>query len=125
MFRVFFRLKSLHLCSNTLRSIQSNDLPPIQSFPLAHQVTFKYYVGVLAFYNEQYKKVSGPAECRMYVNERQLTDGKFQAAEELEFSLKHCRTRGDKRARWMKNRRYADLFGCIWARSSNLLMSQN
>ncbi|TPX42448.1 hypothetical protein SeMB42_g02709 [Synchytrium endobioticum] len=83
MIRVFFRLKSLHLCSNTLRSIQSNDLPPLDSFPLAHRVTFKYYVGVLAFYNEQYKK----------------------AAEELEFSLRHCRARGDKKARWINNRR--------------------
>ncbi|TPX34904.1 hypothetical protein SmJEL517_g02568 [Synchytrium microbalum] len=83
MFRVFFRLKSLHLCSNTLRSIQSNDLQPLDVFPISHKVTFKYYVGVLAFYNEQYKK----------------------ATEELEYALQHCPGKGDRRAKWMNNRR--------------------
>ncbi|EHK96284.1 putative protein CSN12 like protein [Glarea lozoyensis 74030] len=30
------------------------DMPPLESFPLAHQVTFKYYVGVIYFLEENY-----------------------------------------------------------------------
>ena len=34
-------------------------MPDLESFPNAHQVTFKYYVGVIYFLEENYAEVSG------------------------------------------------------------------
>ncbi|KAJ3350480.1 hypothetical protein HDU83_009680 [Entophlyctis luteolus] len=32
------------------------DLPSLEEYPISHVVSYKYYMGVLAFYDEQYKK---------------------------------------------------------------------
>lgn len=52
------QLKSLGLCRNILRALSAADLPDFELFPRAQRVTFKYYLGVLAFLNEEYVKVS-------------------------------------------------------------------
>lgn len=54
VFRGYFKLRSLGLCRNILRAIGAADLPDFEKFPRAQRVTFKYYVGVLAFLNEDY-----------------------------------------------------------------------
>ncbi|MCO5555823.1 hypothetical protein L7F22_009368 [Adiantum nelumboides] len=54
VFRGYFKLCSLGLCRNILRAIGAADLPDFERFPRAQRVTFKYYVGVLAFLNEDY-----------------------------------------------------------------------
>lgn len=33
-------------------------MPALESFPMAHQVTYKYYVGVIYFLEENYAEVS-------------------------------------------------------------------
>lgn len=33
-------------------------MPDLEAFPMAHQVTFKYYVGVIYFLEENYAEVS-------------------------------------------------------------------
>ena len=33
-------------------------MPPLDSFPKSHIVTFEYYVGVILFLDENYEKVS-------------------------------------------------------------------
>ena len=35
-------------------------MPPLEAFPLAHQVTFKYYIGVILFLEENYVEVEQP-----------------------------------------------------------------
>jgi hypothetical protein len=54
------QLNSISLCKNLLRSIQvaSHDMPPLDAFPKAHQVTFNYYSGVIFFLDEDYVKVN-------------------------------------------------------------------
>jgi COP9 signalosome complex subunit 12 len=46
------------LCKNILRSLKAQaggaDMPALALFPRAHQVTFKYYCGVIAFLEEDY-----------------------------------------------------------------------
>jgi hypothetical protein len=32
-------------------------MPNLEAFPMAHQVTFKYYVGVIYFLEEAYEEV--------------------------------------------------------------------
>ncbi|KAI7110734.1 COP9 signalosome complex subunit 12, partial [Hortaea werneckii] len=48
LFKTYFRLNSINLSKNILRSLQagSAEMPPLTAFPRAHQVTFKYYSGV-------------------------------------------------------------------------------
>ncbi|CAD6885920.1 unnamed protein product [Tilletia controversa] len=70
IFRVYFRLKTSHLCKNIIRALNAADIPPLSSFPRAHQVTFRYYIGVLAFQGEDYAK----------------------AEEELSWALNNCLT---------------------------------
>ncbi|KAL8994938.1 MAG: hypothetical protein Q9169_005239 [Polycauliona sp. 2 TL-2023] len=52
------RLNSISLSKNCLRAIQASatDMPPMSHFPKAHIVTFRYYVGVIHFLDEEYHK---------------------------------------------------------------------
>lgn len=56
LFRMYFTLKSTALCKNILRALAAADLPPIEAYPRADRVTFAYYVGRLAFLDEEYTK---------------------------------------------------------------------
>ncbi|KAF9425715.1 COP9 signalosome (CSN) subunit [Podila epigama] len=55
LFKTYFKLKSHSLCKNVLRAVTAADLPSLHRFPKSQQVTFKYYTGVLAFFNEDFK----------------------------------------------------------------------
>lgn len=59
LFRIYFKLNALNLAKNPLRSLEATkqDMPSLSLFPKAHQVTFNYYSGVIAFLDEDYKKV--------------------------------------------------------------------
>jgi hypothetical protein len=52
-------LNSISLSKNILKAIQAyrGDMPTLDAFPKAHQVTFKYYVGVIYFLEENYEEV--------------------------------------------------------------------
>ncbi|CAG8703498.1 27309_t:CDS:10 [Gigaspora margarita] len=55
LFKTYFKLKQQNLCKNVIKSIRaSTDLPPFGQFPRAHQVTFLYYQGLLAFLEAEY-----------------------------------------------------------------------
>ncbi|GAA5975091.1 hypothetical protein JCM11641_000029 [Rhodosporidiobolus odoratus] len=55
LFKTYFKLNSTALCRNLIRGIHaSSDVPPLSRFPAAHQVTYKYYMGVFAFLREEY-----------------------------------------------------------------------
>jgi hypothetical protein len=52
-------LKAIPLSKNVVRSIEAqHDLPPFGQYPRAHRVTYRYYLGVLSFLQEDYAKVS-------------------------------------------------------------------
>jgi hypothetical protein len=50
----YFRIKRISLAKNILRALDANDVPPLAEYPRSHQVTFRYYVGMLNFLNEDY-----------------------------------------------------------------------
>ncbi|ORY48516.1 hypothetical protein BCR33DRAFT_714288 [Rhizoclosmatium globosum] len=56
LFRTYFKLNQINLASNLIRSFRGVDLPDLSLYPIAHVVTYRYYMGVLAFYDEQYRK---------------------------------------------------------------------
>jgi nuclear mRNA export protein PCID2/THP1 len=53
MFKVYFRINKLHLCKPLIRAIESLSFK--ESFPLAQQITYKYFVGRKAMYDSDYK----------------------------------------------------------------------
>lgn len=55
----WLQLNSVGLTKNLLRALnaQSVDLPPLEAFPKSQIVTFKYYVGVIHFLDENYAEV--------------------------------------------------------------------
>ncbi|KAF1830302.1 hypothetical protein BDW02DRAFT_105200 [Decorospora gaudefroyi] len=56
-FKTYFKLKAISLSKNVVRSIEAqSDLPAFGLYPRAHRVTYKYYLGVLSFLQEDYKK---------------------------------------------------------------------
>ncbi|KAN0132594.1 hypothetical protein V8E53_009610 [Lactarius tabidus] len=53
----YFRVRRISLSKNVLRALEVNqDIPPLQEYPRAHQVTYRYYLGMLSFLNEDYAK---------------------------------------------------------------------
>lgn len=53
------QINSVGLTKNLLLAInsQSHDMPPLTAFPKSHIVTFKYYLGVIHFLDENYAEV--------------------------------------------------------------------
>ena len=41
LFKVYFRLRQLRLCSNLIRTVQNANLPPVEKFPASQSVTYK------------------------------------------------------------------------------------
>lgn len=77
LFKVYFKLNTLHLCKNLVRAVMAPTFAKLEEFPMAQRVTYMYYVGRLSVFEEKYK----------------------DAEEQLEFALAHC----DRRA--VKNKR--------------------
>lgn len=57
LFKIYFRLKQHRLCQPLIRAI-GNDSHSLDKFPASSRVTFKFYTGLLAFYEENFAKVS-------------------------------------------------------------------
>ncbi|KAK2736851.1 COP9 signalosome (CSN) subunit [Myotisia sp. PD_48] len=55
-FKTYFKLGSESACKHLLQVLEASqaDLPSLDSFPKSHIVTFKYYLGVICFLEEDY-----------------------------------------------------------------------
>lgn len=68
LFRVYFDLNTLRLCSNLTRTVNAPGFIDFEaSFPVAHRVTYKYFVGRLHLYEDQYDEA---IDCLTYAVER-------------------------------------------------------
>ncbi|RMZ40469.1 COP9 signalosome (CSN) subunit [Aspergillus flavus] len=56
LFKTYFKINSVSLSKNLLRALNASsaDLPDMEVFPKSHIVTFKYYVGLIHFLDENY-----------------------------------------------------------------------
>ncbi|KAF5393060.1 hypothetical protein D9757_001115 [Collybiopsis confluens] len=53
----YFRLRRISLSKNILRALEVHrDIPALSQFPRSHQVTFRYYLGMIHFLNEDHAK---------------------------------------------------------------------
>ncbi|KAL8956556.1 MAG: hypothetical protein Q9193_005950, partial [Seirophora villosa] len=52
------QLNSISLSKNCLRALEAarTDMPSMEQFPKSHIVTFRYYLGVIHFLDEEYHK---------------------------------------------------------------------
>jgi hypothetical protein len=51
-------VKRISLTKNIIKVLENNaDIPALELYPRAHQVTYRYYLGMLSFLNEEYLKV--------------------------------------------------------------------
>mmetsp|Transcript_24068 Transcript_24068/g.39552 ORF Transcript_24068/g.39552 Transcript_24068/m.39552 type:complete len:406 (-) Transcript_24068:675-1892(-) len=56
LFKIYFKLNTLRLCKNLIRAVDGAGFPPFEVFPIAQKVTYKFFVGRLAMYEDSYKK---------------------------------------------------------------------
>ena len=58
LFRVTFKLKNLRLADSIMKSVTHNLAPdsqaPFHTFPISQQVTYKFFQGRIAVFNEEY-----------------------------------------------------------------------
>lgn len=59
LFKTYFKLNSVTLSKNIIRALQASrgDMPEVGLFPKSQQVTFKYYMGIIQFLEEDYEQV--------------------------------------------------------------------
>ena len=55
--QVYFRLNTLRLCKNLINAVQSRQFLPFEAFPASQRVTYKFYTGRLAIFDEAYVRV--------------------------------------------------------------------
>ena len=54
LFKVYFRLNTIRLCTSLVRAVEHKAFASFDVFPTAQRVTYKYYVGRLAVFDENY-----------------------------------------------------------------------
>lgn len=62
LFRVTFKLKNLRLADSIMKGVTHNLAPesqtPFQNFPMSQQVTYKFFQGRIAVFNEEYVSIA-------------------------------------------------------------------
>ncbi|KAK4415663.1 Enhanced ethylene response protein 5 [Sesamum alatum] len=54
LFKVYFKLGTVHLCRSVIRSIETARIFDFEEFPVRDKVTYMYYTGRLEVYNENF-----------------------------------------------------------------------
>lgn len=52
--KIYFKLNTLRLCKNLIRTVESRQFAPFESFPAAQRVTYKFYLGRLAVFDDNF-----------------------------------------------------------------------
>lgn len=56
LFKTYVKLRNVHLSGNIVQAIKAQtELPPFEVYPAAHRVTYKYYLGLMSFLQEDYE----------------------------------------------------------------------
>lgn len=56
LFKTYFRLDTLQMCKNLTRTLEAPNALPLDSFPVGQLVTYRFYTGRLAVFDENYAK---------------------------------------------------------------------
>ena len=63
--KIYFRLNTLRLCKNLMRTVDSRQFAAFDAFPAAQRVTYRFYVGRLAVFDENYVSLAWRSFGRM------------------------------------------------------------
>ena len=55
LFKIYFKLNTLHLCKNLINAVNLPTFLPFNSFPIGQRVTYSFYVGRLSVFDDDYK----------------------------------------------------------------------
>ncbi|XP_068652968.1 enhanced ethylene response protein 5 [Aristolochia californica] len=77
LFKVYFKLGTVHLCRSVIRSIETARIFDFEEFPIRDKVTYMYYTGRLEVFNENF----------------------LAADQKLTYALKHCNPRREANIR--------------------------
>ena len=56
LFKIYFKLNTLHLCKNLIAAVNLPTFLPFESFPSSQKVTYSYYVGRLAVFDDDFAR---------------------------------------------------------------------
>ena len=56
LFKTYFKLDTLQMCKNLTRTLEAPNAIPLDSFPVGQLVTYRFYTGRLAVFDENYAK---------------------------------------------------------------------
>ena len=64
------KLNKIGLSKNIILALQAaqTDMPPMDAFPKSHIVTFKYYVGIISFLDDNYIRVLFESDAFILIN---------------------------------------------------------
>ena len=51
---MYFAINNLRLCKNLISAVDSRQFPPFQEFPASQRVTYKFFLGRIQIYDENY-----------------------------------------------------------------------
>jgi nuclear mRNA export protein PCID2/THP1 len=80
LFRVYFALNTLRLCKNLVAAVGSRQFPPFDAFPAAQRVTYKYFTGRLAIFDEAYAEADADLSYALAHCPRTATANRARAA---------------------------------------------
>ncbi len=75
-FKIYFKLNTLHLCKNMIASVEARNALSLEEYPVAQRVTYRFYTGRLAVFDENYAKADA----------------------DLSFALAHCHVAASRNA---------------------------
>ncbi|GJQ08650.1 hypothetical protein GpartN1_g441.t1 [Galdieria partita] len=55
LFRIYFKLNTVHLCRSLIRQVEGPSFPSFELFPISHQVTFCFFAGRLRLFDDDFK----------------------------------------------------------------------
>ncbi|KAJ6462676.1 hypothetical protein C8R47DRAFT_1026908 [Mycena vitilis] len=62
-----FKVKRISLTKNIIKVLENNaDIPALELYPRSHQVTYRYYIGMINFLNEEYVKAEQELTLALY-----------------------------------------------------------
>ncbi|KAF1318918.1 Pci domain-containing protein 2, partial [Globisporangium splendens] len=56
LFKIYFKLNTIHLCRNLIRAVEGPAFPEFERFNKGDKVTYQYYVGRISMFEDQYHK---------------------------------------------------------------------
>ncbi|KAJ7937068.1 hypothetical protein B0H13DRAFT_2424303 [Mycena leptocephala] len=83
--KCYFKVKRISLTKNIIKVLENNaDIPALELYPRSHQVTYRYYIGMISFLNEEFVKA------RRCIPASHVISHHEQAEQELTLAFYHC-----------------------------------